>query len=67
MSELLELLTRFVTQAHEEGDLSTKHYPKAFRELKSEVSFGYGNRADVAWLSFFRQDAWMRNQGQRPA
>lgn len=55
MSELLELLTKFTTQAHQGNDLSIPLYPKTFRGLKCDVSFGKGTRADVAWISLYQE------------
>lgn len=52
MSELLDLLNTFIVQAHEGKSQTKKEYPTDYHGLTVEVSFGYGNRADVAWLSF---------------
>jgi 5-methylcytosine-specific restriction enzyme B len=46
------LLKTFIRQADQETDLSVAEYPKAYRGLTVNVSFGKGNRARIPWISF---------------
>lgn len=47
-----ELITKFLKQANEGTDLAVASYPKSYRDLKINVSFGKGNAARVPWISF---------------
>jgi 5-methylcytosine-specific restriction enzyme B len=46
------LISRFLKQAEEAEDLSTRTYPKTYRGLHVAVSFGQGNFNKVPWISF---------------
>jgi hypothetical protein len=48
-----DLLRQFLKQAEAADDLSTKSYPKSYRGLQVEVSFGKGNAAKIPWISLF--------------
>jgi len=47
-----ELVSKFLEQADEEVNLAVSEYPKEYRGLKVNVSFGKGNFARIPWISF---------------
>ena len=47
-----ELVSKFLGQADEESNLAVSEYPKEYRGLKVNVSFGKGNFARIPWISF---------------
>lgn len=49
---LLELVQRFLKQADEDEDLTVMGYPKGYRGLSLNVSFGKGTSARIPWISF---------------
>lgn len=46
------LVQQFLKQAEAADDLTTKNYPKTYRGLKVQVSFGQGSFGKVPWISF---------------
>ena len=53
---LRELISKFLEQADEEANLGVSEYPKEYRGLKVNVSFGKGNFARIPWISFTGYD-----------
>ena len=51
-----ELVRNFLAQADEAASLVVAEYPKEYRGLKVNVSFGMGNFAKVPWVSFTGYD-----------
>jgi 5-methylcytosine-specific restriction enzyme B len=51
-SFLKDLLSKFLDQAADGESLVVNDYPKTYRGLKVEVSFGKGNFARIPWISF---------------
>jgi len=49
---VIELLKKFIRQAEEAEDLTTRSYPRKFCDLDMKVGFGQGNFARVPWISF---------------
>ncbi len=47
-----DLVQKFLKQADEGVDLAVSDYPKSYRELSVNVSFGKGNIARIPWISF---------------
>lgn len=47
-----ELIQNFLAQADEAESLVVSEYPKSYRGLKVNVSFGKGNFAKIPWVSF---------------
>jgi len=60
-----ELIKNFVEQADEGTNLVVSAYPKSYRDLKLNVSFGKGNFARIPWISYtgYRQKT---NEGIYP-
>lgn len=49
---LIDLISKFLDQAAAEDSLAVSEYPKIYRGLKVQVSFGKGNFARIPWISF---------------
>lgn len=47
------VLRMFIEQS-KTGDLKTSKYPKKFKGLKLDISFGVGNLAKIPWISFLK-------------
>ncbi len=47
-----ELIKDFLEQAEEATNLKVSDYPKSYRDLKLNVSFGKGNFARIPWISY---------------
>jgi 5-methylcytosine-specific restriction protein B len=47
-----ELLQKFLKQANEGTSLVVSDYPKRYRDLDVNVSFGKGNFAKIPWISY---------------
>jgi 5-methylcytosine-specific restriction protein B len=47
-----ELIQKFIKQADEGASLVVSDYPKSYRGLNVNVSFGKGNIAKIPWISF---------------
>jgi 5-methylcytosine-specific restriction protein B len=53
MKQLIrDLVSKFLAQADEGENLAVSDYPKDYRGLKVNVSFGKGNLARIPWISF---------------
>jgi 5-methylcytosine-specific restriction protein B len=52
VSDVAELLDRFLAQAQGGVDLGVQDYIKEYRGLKVAVSFGKGNVARIPWIAF---------------
>lgn len=46
------LIEKFIAQAEQASDLSTRDYPRNYCGLNVNVSFGQGNFARIPWISF---------------
>lgn len=47
-----DLIHKFIKQADERSSQSTANYPNTYRGLEIKLSFGFGNYAEVPWVSF---------------
>lgn len=50
------VIRKFIHQANEDKNLKVAGYPKEYKGLKVEVSFGKGNHARIPWVSFLHED-----------
>lgn len=51
------IILNFLEQAHSSTvNLKTSEYPKNYRGLKMSVSFGKGNRAEIPWIAFLKDN-----------
>ncbi|MDR2920924.1 MAG: DUF3578 domain-containing protein [Tannerella sp.] len=46
------VIQKFIRQANEDKSIKVAGYPKEYKGLKVEVSFGKGNHARIPWISF---------------
>lgn len=58
---LRELISKFIEQADQETNLVVSEYPKEYRGLHVNVSFGKGNFARIPWISFTAYDQTTQN------
>ncbi|KVL14421.1 MrcB family domain-containing protein [Burkholderia ubonensis] len=56
-----ELVNRFLKQASDAKELSTKGYLSEYRDLKIRVSFGKGNFAQIPWIAFLGNGQSVKN------